>query len=96
MVATPEGFVFCFLCRDRDRHLGHEYRITGSITSQDGKTVRVSRTIRSSPRFVRDDVLRALERRADRGAPWYGDAVTVTGPSGSSFTVDVPWPTYNP
>ena len=72
------------------RH-ARRWRLYGRIHTQDRKEHVVDRSFEGSgdPRTL---ALRELAKRPDKGAPWYGDAVTIRTPEGQEIVVDVPWP----
>lgn len=60
------------------------YRVIGKIHTMDGKKHVVTRrftsifaTYHTRESEIISDALHALERRKDKGAPWYGDAITI-------------------
>lgn len=41
---------------------------------------------------VKAKAMAELAKRRDKGAPWYGDAVTVITPLGQRVIVEIQWP----
>lgn len=65
--------------------------LSGRIRLPNGKVRTVERFFDGAG-DVRGKALEELQRRKDRGSPWYGDFVYVTTPLGQLVIVNVPWP----
>ena len=72
------------------------YRVVGKIHTIDKKVHHINRTFHATECHIVSAAMFELSKRADKGSPWYGDAVAVIDAetNGDKFAVvlNIPYP----